>query len=204
MLSAPPVRRATWLLATIGAIAARLLAAPDGAAKPKAMVSRSCAYQDTPAVGAPAGDLRAAVVCLMNLARHRAHLPAIREQHQLTDVAQSHSDQMVAGGFFSHTNPDGSQPWDRVGRAGFRWSAVGETISTGFATPASAVSGWLASTEHCRILLSPSYRDVGIGVAPRPVRGYATGPATWTADFALAAGSGAPSNNWGPANGCPY
>jgi uncharacterized protein YkwD len=168
------------------------------------MVSRSCAYQDTPAVGAPAGDLRAAVVCLINLARHRSHLPAIRKQHQLTDVAQSHSDQMVAEGFFSHTNPGGSQPWDRVGRAGFRWSAVGETISTGFATPADAVSGWLASTEHCRILLSPSYRDVGIGVAPRPVRGYATGPATWTADFALAAGSGAPSNNWGPANGCPY
>ena len=41
------------------------------------------------------------------------------------------------------------------------------------------------SFEHCQILLSPSYRDIGAGVDPRPVPGVADVPGTWTVDVAL-------------------
>jgi hypothetical protein len=37
-----------------------------------------------------------------------------------------------------------------------------------------------------------------------PVAGLASGPATWTVDFGLATLQSAPSQDWGPANGCPY
>jgi len=92
----------------------------------------------------------------------------------------------------------------RITASGFSWGAYGETLSTGFRTPRRAVTSWLRSNEHCRILLSPQYRDIGVGVNPRPVAGWATGAGTWTADLALPLGSAAPSRRWGLAAGCPY
>ena len=58
----------------------------------------------------------------------------------------------------------------RLYRAGFpRSKAVGETIGmvSGCSTSASAqiVKMWLDSPPHRRILLSPRYRVVGVGVA---------------------------------------
>jgi uncharacterized protein YkwD len=60
----------------------------------------------------------------------------------------------------------------------------------------------MASPGHCQIILSPLYTEVGTGVNPHPVRGYASGPATWAQDFALPAGRRAPSHNWAPAQSC--
>jgi uncharacterized protein YkwD len=204
MLNALPVRRAAWSLLTTGAIAARLIAAPDGTGMPPAAASRACAYQHARAGHAPVPELRSAVVCLINHVRRRWHLPSLHEQRQLNLAAQRLSDQMVADDFFSHVSLGGALPWTRVSQAGFPWAAVGEDLATGFATPLRTVRAWLGSPDHCQILLSPAYRDVGIGVDRHAVRGFGTGSGTWTADFALARGSGPPSSNWGPASGCPY
>jgi uncharacterized protein YkwD len=144
------------------------------------------------------------VVCLIDLARSRFGLPSVQEQGELDDAAQAHADQMVSDGTFSHTGAGGSTPGLRLNAAGFRWAAWGEAISTGYATPMRAVKAWLASTDHCQILLSPSYIEVGVGVLRSPVAGLTRRPGTWTADFALPAGRGAPSGNSGPASGCPY
>lgn len=204
MLSARLVRGATWLLA-IGVAGVRLVLAPAGAAAPKAMpaAGRTCAFQDASASGTSAAQLRAGVVCLVNLARQARGLPWLREQSSLNLAAQRHSNEMVADGSFSHT-AGGSDPGTRLDRAGFRWSALGEAISTGYQTPMQTFRAWLASTDHCRILLSPTYRDIGIGVDRRPVRGYANRPGTWTADLALPADRRSLSGNWRAADGCPY
>jgi uncharacterized protein YkwD len=105
---------------------------------------------------------------------------------------------MVSRDFFGHGSPGA-----RISAAGFDWGAYGEAISTGFRTAWAAVWAWLASSEHCQILLSPSYRFIGIGVDARGVAGWSSS-GTWTADLALPLGWGAPSVDWGPANGCPY
>lgn len=204
MPSARLVRGATWLLA-IGVAGVRLVLAPAGVAAPRAAPAarRSCAFQDAPAGHASAPALRAGIVCLINLTREARGLPWLREAHSLNRAAQGHSTQMVAEGSFSHT-AGGSDPGTRLTAAGFHWSALGEAISTGYVTPLQVFRAWLASPDHCRILLSPTYRDIGIGVDRRPVRGFANRPGTWTADLALPAGAGSPSGNWGPAGGCPY
>jgi threonine dehydrogenase-like Zn-dependent dehydrogenase len=79
--------------------------------------------------------------------------------------------------------------------AGFHWSFAGENIATGFSTPAQVVRGWMASTGHCQNILNPSFADVGTGVTPHPVSGFASGPSTWTQDFGLWMGHGAPSHD---------
>lgn len=204
MLSALPVRRAVWLL-ILGVGAAGLTGAPDGTAKPSATASRACAHENTPVKRASAPQLRAAVLCLIDRARSRWRLPPLRESPRLDFAAQFHVFQMIGEDRFSHTvRGRGSTPGQRLDLTGFRWSAFGEAISTGYSTPGRAVAGWLKSTDHCRILLSPVYRNLGVGVSPRSIRGVANRPGTWTADLALSFSRPAPSGNWGPADGCPY
>jgi uncharacterized protein YkwD len=74
-------------------------------------------------------------------------------------------------GFFSHDSADGTAFNERIRRyysnAGFaRWS-VGEALMAthGPITEAEAVvAAWLASPPHRAIVLSPTWRDAGIGV----------------------------------------
>lgn len=203
MLYAHSARRAVcWML--VGVSAVLLGAAPDGAAMPGAAVSRACANQNRSVSRAPAREMRAAVVCLLNETRGRFGLPGLRQQSQLDFAAQAHASEMVRGGYFGHIGLNGSDPGGRIGESGFRWSAFGEAISTGFSTPARAVADWLASPEHCRIILSPVYRAIGIGVSAQAVRGFANRPGTWTADLALELRERAPSANWAPAATCPH
>lgn len=193
-----------------GAVAAAVALAASPAATvsreptPTATVSRACADAGTSVWSTPRTELRAAIVCLINHARARRGLPALYQQRQLDAAAQGHSHAMVAHDFFSHEGIRGSNPGARISATGFDWGAYGETISTGYSSAWGAVRGWLASTEHCQILLSPLYRFVGIGIDPRGVAGLTGYSGTWTADLALPLGWPAPSGDWGPASGCPY
>jgi uncharacterized protein YkwD len=162
--------------------------------------STTCANANRRASATDAAAMRAAVLCLVNQQRRRRHLPALRANTRLDRSAQRWTDHMVAAGVFSH----GANFAGRISAAGYPWSAAGENIATGYPTPRVVVAGWMASTGHCRNILDPTFRDLGIGVVARPVRGYASGPATWTEDFGLARGQRAPSHNFAPATGCPY
>jgi uncharacterized protein YkwD len=142
--------------------------------------------------------LRTAVVCLVNAKRAAFGLPRLRQSARLDSAAQGWVDTMVAEDEFGH----GSGPGAHVSATGLRWSAVGENVATGFATPRSVVAAWMASSDHCQVILSPLYTDVGTGVSFHPVRGYASRPATWGQDFALPAYHRAPSQNWAPAESC--
>jgi uncharacterized protein YkwD len=146
------------------------------------------------------GAMRAAVVCLIDQQRTAHGLPPLHADARLDNSAQSWSNRMVATHNFTH----GTNFAGRISAAGFRWSAAGENIATGYQTPRQVVNGWMASTDHCRNILSPSYRSVGTGVNRHAIGGYGTGPGTWTQDFALPMGKSAPSGNWGPAGQCPY
>ena len=163
-------------------------------------VHRGCAGANTSATAAPKREMRAAVVCLINDQRARHHLPPLQASTSLDSSAQRWTNAMVSSGQFTH----GSDFAARISAAGFHWSFAGENIATGFTTPAQVVRGWMASTGHCQNILNPSFADVGTGVSPHPVSGFASGPSTWTQDFGLWMGHGAPSHDSAPAAGCPY
>jgi uncharacterized protein YkwD len=124
----------------------------------------------------------------------------MQANRRLDRSAQGWTNVMVTDGEFS----SGSDFSARISAVGFVWSAVGENIATGFPTPRDVVDGWMGSTGHCQNILSPSFADVGTGIRAMPVRGFASGPATWTQDFGLAVGQHAPSGNVAAAAGCPY
>lgn len=158
-----------------------------------------CAGAGTPVTSASVQSMRSAVVCLVNQQRAARHLPRLHASGRLNRSAQGWTNSMVAHDFFSH----GSNFPARISAVGFLWSSAGENIATGFVTPRQVVNAWMRSTGHCQNILNPTYRDVGTGVNPSGVRGYGS-VGTWTQDFALPSGQGAPSGNWGPAHACPY
>lgn len=143
--------------------------------------------------------MRDAVVCLVNQQRTQRGLPPLSVSAKLNTVAQRWSSAMVSHDEFSH-----ARFVARVDAVHYDWQVAEENIATGYETPSQAVRAWMASPDHCRNILDPTIRDVGTGEVPAPVRGWASGPSTWTQDFGLTMSQSAPSKNFGPARNCPY
>jgi uncharacterized protein YkwD len=80
----------------------------------------------------------------------------------LTQASLVHSDDMVAGNFFSHTGSSGSNAGQRATAAGYVWQSWGENIAAGQATVAVVMAGWMASPGHCANLMNAGFRDIGV------------------------------------------
>ncbi|MFE7443353.1 CAP domain-containing protein [Streptomyces chartreusis] len=114
------------------------------------------------------GDLprtAAEVVDLTNRERVRAGLRPLAADPTLTVAAQSYSSDMAARAFYSHTSPEGTQPWDRAAAAGSRMRAIGENIACGQRSPAEVVEGWMNSPGHRANILKRDFTHIGIGFA---------------------------------------
>jgi uncharacterized protein YkwD len=159
-----------------------------------------CAYADVSATSGTISEMRTAVVCLINRQRNLHGLPSLQASARLNRSAQNWNQWMVATGNFTH----GSDFAARISAVGYDWQTAGENIATGFVTPRDVVNAWMASPDHCRNILDPTFRNVGTGVSPAAVGTWATQPSTWTQDFGLLMSQNAPSGNSGPQNGCPY
>ncbi|MGI8572758.1 MAG: CAP domain-containing protein [Solirubrobacteraceae bacterium] len=201
--SSPSVRRRTRLgalTALLGALTMALAQSATAAPADALAWTHGCKDANLSARIAPIEAMRTAVACLVNRERRTHHLPPLRQSRALDRSAQRWTRTMVRADVFSH----GANFATRITQAGVRWSDAGENIATGFATPRDVVDAWMSSTDHCRNILDPNFRLVGVGADPHPVRGSASGPATWTEDFALQRGARPPSQDWAPADGCPY
>ncbi|MEV0738840.1 CAP domain-containing protein [Streptomyces sp. NPDC050549] len=105
------------------------------------------------------------VVELTNAERAGAGLRPLAVDPLLAAAAQEHSTDMVARAFYSHTSPDGSQPWDRAAAAGSRRRTIGENIACGQRSPGEVVEGWMNSPGHRANILKPDFTHIGIGFA---------------------------------------
>jgi uncharacterized protein YkwD len=162
----------------------------------------TCAGEDASAEPSSLTLMRSAVICLLNRERTKRGLPTLAASRQLNGSAQAWTNTMVRTGRFTHGPGDAFAR--RISAAGYDWQTAGENIATGFPTPRSVVAGWIASTDHCRNILNPDFRNVGTGERGSPVGRFASGPATWTQDFGLRIGQPARSRNRRPMDGCPY
>lgn len=189
--------RARWPAAAAAAVTLLVWAVLHDAVPAAAQVR--CADATVSAKRLSDAAVRAALVCLINRYRTERGLPPLSVSPLLNRAAQGWTDTMVSKDEFGSGDLGA-----RVRAAGVNYSTAGENIATGLRTPRQVFRAWLASTYHCQNILSPTYRQVGTGVIPRPVRGYASHAATWTQDFALPVGKRPPSGNSGPADGCPY
>jgi uncharacterized protein YkwD len=131
------------------------------------------------------GAYTRAVECLVNEQRAGSGLGALAHDRRLARAARRFSSSMVRERFFDHVSPEGSTLSARVRAAGYAGGTLGETIGWGsgvLATPAAIVQAWMDSPPHHAILMSGTFRRIGLGVAGGSPEGAAQA-ATVTADF---------------------
>ncbi|MFI1032704.1 CAP domain-containing protein [Streptomyces sp. NPDC020951] len=107
----------------------------------------------------------AEVVDLTNRERARAGLRPLAVDRLLTTAAQAYSADMAARAFYSHTSPEGSQPWDRAAAAGSTRRTIGENIACGQRSAAEVMDGWMNSPGHRANILKPAFTHIGVGFA---------------------------------------
>lgn len=114
-------------------------------------------------------DLERRVLALINNIRRTNGLQELAWNDQVAGIARTHSADMSAQTFFSHTGKDGLMVDDRADAAGLgRWRAIGENIAfnRGYAKPSDfAVECWMKSSSHRENLLNPRWKETGIGIA---------------------------------------
>jgi uncharacterized protein YkwD len=119
-------------------------------------------------------SLAASVEQQINVVREENGLAPLRVSLRLAAAAAYHTREMATSGYFGHESANGSAFSARIARfypsRGFaRWD-VGENLiwgSPGLSAD-DVVRSWLASAEHRTILLSASWRELGLGVADIP------------------------------------
>ena len=104
-------------------------------------------------------------VRLVNAKRLAAGCPKLKWDDRIAAVAQEHSRDMVSRNFFSHTNPDGMDPFERLKESNLPYSAAAEDLALGPRTGKEVYDSWLKSPEHRRNMLDCRYTRHGVGRA---------------------------------------
>jgi uncharacterized protein YkwD len=129
-----------------------------------------------PASGLAALENR--VLELANAERAQQDCPALRLDTRLRTAARGYSEEMFRYGAWNHIGHDGSDPGERMRRAGYDTSGGwAENIAKGYPTPEAVMKAWMNSTGHRKNILNCDLRALGVGV----VRG--DGRLYWTQDF---------------------
>lgn len=100
---------------------------------------------------------------LLNNDRAANGLPALRANSKLNSLAENYAQDMINRNFFSHYNPEGQSPFDRMSQAGIRYSYAGENLAINNSVT-SAETAFMNSPGHRANILNPNYTEVGLGV----------------------------------------
>jgi len=93
--------------------------------------------------------------------------PALIWNDNLEKAAKGHAKDMAKNEYFSHTSRDGRSMSDRVVFAGYYFKGyksftVGENIALGQTSIEEVMAGWFKSPDHCRNLMNPDFKEVGV------------------------------------------
>jgi len=111
---------------------------------------------------------------LVNAYRKEKGLRPLKLQPALTEAARAHSRDLARWDRISHYGSDGSNPWDRVKRAGYSARLAAENVGTGQVTIEEVINGWKASPGHNKNLLLPEAEHMGIALVQDPKTEFKT------------------------------
>ncbi|HUU82239.1 MAG TPA: CAP domain-containing protein [Phycisphaerae bacterium] len=110
-------------------------------------------------------ELAGQILALVNIERARVGVTPLTVSEELTLAAEDYACTLIGDDFFDHVHPvTGEGPGARAADAGYEYFAVGENLAAGQPTAAEAFEGWMNSKSHRYNLLSPEWRETGIGV----------------------------------------
>jgi uncharacterized protein YkwD len=169
------------LLVVLLALAGPAAAGANG--PPASDSAAPCPGADVAPSGHNAALVDAATLCLMNQLRVARGMHPLRLNRALARIASGQASDMVRGHYFADQSLSGLSPLSRIMASGYVAHPVAGRLLTaqniGFgtgpnATPAGIVHAWMLSPPHREIMLTPAYRDAGVGASPSVPSGIAS------------------------------
>jgi len=117
---------------------------------------------------------------LLRQTRRTHRLPKLADNHKLQQLARFQSTQMARQNFFAHVDPQGRDPTQRMKMLFPEViGGIGENIAYNYGNSDWEVAqkifkAWMHSPGHRKNILSKKYNSIGIGVAFKDRRVYAT------------------------------
>jgi uncharacterized protein YkwD len=105
---------------------------------------------------------------IINAYRKKHGLKPLKLNAELTEAAKAHSRDLAKWDRISHYGSDGSNPWDRVKRAGYRARMTAENVGTGQVNFKEVMRGWEESPGYNKNLLTPDATNMGIALVQDP------------------------------------
>ncbi|HVX35488.1 MAG TPA: CAP domain-containing protein [Hyphomicrobium sp.] len=105
---------------------------------------------------------------IINAYRKKHGLKPLKLNPELTEAAKAHSRDLAKFDRISHYGSDGSNPWDRVKRAGYHARLTAENVGTGQIDFNEVMRGWEESPGHNKNLLTPDATHMGIALVQDP------------------------------------
>jgi uncharacterized protein YkwD len=93
--------------------------------------------------------------------------PPLVWNDNLQIAAIGHAADMAQQHYFSHTSKDGRNIEDRIALGGYvlngyKSFVLGENIAWGQHSIQEVTNGWFASVGHCKNLMNPNFKEVGV------------------------------------------
>lgn len=101
------------------------------------------------------------VLRLVNIEREAEGLAAYTLDETLCAAANVRAKELVTS--FSHTRPDGTDPFTVLDSYNYQSTSLGENIAAGQATPEAVVKAWMDSEGHRANIMSKSFTKMGVG-----------------------------------------
>ncbi|UFH52169.1 CAP domain-containing protein [Spirosoma sp. KNUC1025] len=120
--------------------------------------------------------------CKCGTKRYSAASPLVYNE-KLANAAQKHASWMASSLKLTHSEPQRelANAGKRLTQAGYQWSVVAENVAAGQPTAREVVDAWIQSPGHCKNLMDPAVKEVGIGFT---YTNSGTYHYYWVADFA--------------------
>ncbi len=109
-----------------------------------------------------------------NEERMKQGLKPVVINQKLSAAALSKAQDMLDNQYWSHTSPDGTEPWDFIKNSDYTYKVAGENLARDFHTTNEMVRAWMASPTHKANILNEKYEEIGIAVIDGKLEGFET------------------------------
>lgn len=121
-----------------------------------------------------AAVLPGVLVSLTNEERSILNLQNLKTNPLLEQAAQLKANDMASKGYFSHTSPEGVEPWHWLNTVGYQYVFAGENLAVNFIESTDVSKAWMNSPSHRDNIVSSKYTEIGIATAQGIYKGQNT------------------------------
>ena len=110
----------------------------------------------------------------LNTERQKNGVKELEYSEQLSAAAYLKAQDMLAKQYWAHNAPDGTTPWQWLGKVNYNYAYAGENLAKNFTSATATTAAWMASPAHRKNMLDERYADIGFAVIDGELQGTST------------------------------